>query len=324
LPKRSSQDPWIQKETGKEISNVELWGYEDQIEAGLGVALSVAESKVCKSALIFGVPGNGKSEFPFVLARQLYDRHKINFTLVKVACDFLPLENPNPERLREEIKSLYGSLKAIDGPKILCFDEVDGIVPPADQVNPGWRSLIYFFRACLKTQPDNVLIIGITNHPNQIDRTVERAFYLSIYFPPTCRATVLKMFKERLKLPEWDQVCIGYLDKMAELGYYPQGGTIRRIIDDFAIPFESGKSGSNQVSDTGFMIQGLISHSGVPLTEDDIANYDENNSSLIKASLENTIPYWRDYYRMKYEEKGIVNVNSESVSQLDSSGEQEI
>jgi len=266
----------------------------------LGIALSVAETELCKSVLVFGVSGNGKSSFIPILTKDLYDSHGKNFRLFKVICDKVPIGTSRTEKLRQVFKTVFEVLDSIKEPKILLFDEIDGIVPHAAKVNPEWRAFIYYLRACLRSEPKNVLVVGTTNNPSEMEPTVRGVFYLPLYFQPTGRTTVLKMFKERLEHPEWEQICHKYMDKMAELKYRPQGKTIRQVIDNFAVRVDKDDTVWSTAPNTKDIVQGLIAHSGYPLTEDDVVEYEEQNSSLIESSLESCIPWWQGCYRDKF------------------------
>ncbi|MEW6329455.1 MAG: AAA family ATPase, partial [Candidatus Micrarchaeota archaeon] len=167
-----------------------------------------------KGILLFGPPGTGKTMLMRALAREL----EIGFYYVKCS-DLLSEWYGESEK---NITELFKVARKAS-PCVLFFDEIDSIgksrdAYTADDVAPRVLSLLLSEIDGFKTEK-NVIMIGATNIPNQLDHALLRPgrFDKIIYMPLPDKRARLEIFLVHTKnLPLDDDVDFNKLADMTE------------------------------------------------------------------------------------------------------------
>ena len=128
--------------------------------------------------LFYGPPGCGKSYF----AEKFAQESQFNFVMVKAS----DLGSIYIHGTQGKIKELFDQA-AEDSPTVLCFDELDGMVPDRSKVtNEGAAGEVNEFLTQLNNCSERgIFVIGTTNRPNLIDPAVLRSGRMDhlIYIP---------------------------------------------------------------------------------------------------------------------------------------------
>lgn len=121
-----------------------------------------------KGLLLFGPPGCGKTLF----ARALASESKMNIISVAGAQFTSKWVGESDRNLR-----LIFEQARMQAPCILFFDELESFLPPRDQAQHSWeKTLVTTFLAQMDgfQELKNVLVVGATNYPDQIDAAAIR------------------------------------------------------------------------------------------------------------------------------------------------------
>ena len=128
--------------------------------------------------LFYGPPGCGKT----YVAEKFAQESRLNFVMIKAS----DLGSIYIHGTQGKIKELFDEAAA-KAPTVLCFDELDGMVPDRSKVtSEGAAGEVNEFLSQLNNCSDRgIFVIGTTNRPNMIDPAVLRSGRMDhlIYIP---------------------------------------------------------------------------------------------------------------------------------------------
>lgn len=129
--------------------------------------------------LLYGPPGCGKTFF----AERFAEEAGFNYKYIRSS----DLASIYVHGSQEKIGKLFKEARE-NAPTILCFDELDALVPKRDKVNTSSQSgeVNEFLSQLNNCGDDGIFVIGTTNNPNAIDSAVLRSgrMDIRIYIPP--------------------------------------------------------------------------------------------------------------------------------------------
>ena len=134
--------------------------------------------KAPNGMLFYGPPGCGKT----YVAEKFAQESRLNFVMIKAS----DLGSIYIHGTQGKIKKLFDEAAA-KAPTVLCFDELDGMVPDRSKVtSEGAAGEVNEFLSQLNNCSDRgIFVIGTTNRPNMIDPAVLRSGRMDhlIYIP---------------------------------------------------------------------------------------------------------------------------------------------
>jgi len=160
-------------------------GYDQELKTGLMIGKQVSHSGVWK-VLLFGFPGCGKSEFPFILVEKLKTELNLDFSLLYVKCHRLASYYDDVGQMKSHLKELKEKVEDFQ-PTILAFDEFDAISPRRTSISSSLTELSLWTMSFLANGSDidsdkKMLVFGITNFPNLVDVAVRDRFQYPMFF----------------------------------------------------------------------------------------------------------------------------------------------
>jgi transitional endoplasmic reticulum ATPase len=144
--------------------------------------------------LLYGPPGCGKT----FISEKFCEEAGFNFFLVKPS-DLSSIYVSGGE---EKIGQLF-SEAATNAPTVICFDEVDAVMPKrSDDTNQSISARVNEFLAQInKCSERGIFVIATTNKPNLIDEAMLRTgrLEIKIYVAPPDKAARAQLFELYLK-----------------------------------------------------------------------------------------------------------------------------
>jgi len=186
----------IQFFTHKDVPKKQLFGYELQKTAGIGLGAGAVGGGFAE-ALAFGFPGTGKSDFPYVLVNLLQEKLQARFSLAYVKCDRFA-GKLTPEIVKSIMETIDKALK--NTPTLIAFDEIDTLALPIDETPTEIAPLAQWLRGLGdETQTfQKVILMAATNYPMKVDVGVFRRFRTAIYFEMTDENVLTEMIHKKL------------------------------------------------------------------------------------------------------------------------------
>lgn len=143
--------------------------------------------------LLYGPPGCGKT----FIAKKFGEEAGYNFYLMKPS-DLSSIYVSGGEQKIGEVFELAEN----NSPSIICFDEIDAVMPQRDSSNQHLNSRVNEYLAQIdKCSERGIFVIGTTNRVNLIDEAVLRTGRLDhkVFVPPPDELAREKMFELYLK-----------------------------------------------------------------------------------------------------------------------------
>ena len=144
--------------------------------------------------LLYGPPGCGKS----FIAEKFCEEAGFNFSMIKPS-DLSSIYVSGGE---EKIGQLFSQAED-NAPTVLCFDEVDAVMPKrTDDTNQSISARVNEFLAQINKCADKgIFVIATTNKPNLIDDAMLRTgrIEIKVYVPPPDDMARKELFKIYLK-----------------------------------------------------------------------------------------------------------------------------
>lgn len=284
-----------------EIPERSIINYDMQIEALTGIGLFVNKG-YSQTVLVFGFPGTGKSEVPFVLVRSLMETFRVPFSLTMVNCDNIAIELSIPTRkrlLKELDNAIDTATKNL--PALICFDEIDALSAalPTEKTIAGTVSR--WLRRFLDDvqRSDQTLVLAITNYPRNIDPAVFRRLRIPVYFDLPSLEVIEKIIQSRLGLSKSGSIAQLLSRRMSEFGLVQLGADVIRACEELkksAEALDLDKMSDDEIANS------LITLAGPGATREMVEKYIHDHSSLIQLSLNAVIPFWRRYARREHTE----------------------
>lgn len=261
-----------------------LFGYEDQMKAGLALGSFVAEGNF-KSALVFGYPGTGKEAFPLALTNEL-NKRRYHFSFLKIHCERVLKDLGNPEEVEKRLLQWNKGI-AENTPIVVALDELECL--SFEKIHDSFASLILYswILSLLGNQSGGVFVIGIADCPQKIDKSLVAKFGVALYFDITSEDTVSRIISYYLDVPR-PKVIASML--IAQLNLFKVSPLSSEII--IACSHLENMDLSN-LSDES--VVGLIRRNLTPSASiESIVKYRLENEALIEISEDYTIPYWSE------------------------------
>ena len=149
--------------------------------------------KVPNGMLFFGPPGCGKTYFAENLAYQ----SRLSFMMVKAS----DIGSTFVHGTQGKIRELFDRAKAT-APTILCFDELDGMVPDRSKVTSEAIAgeVNEFLTQLNNCSERGIFVIGTTNRPNMIDPAIMRSGRMDhlVYIPMPDKEARKELFRIHL------------------------------------------------------------------------------------------------------------------------------
>lgn len=270
------------------IPEVVFFNYETQIRAGVALCHTVARTGHDMSILLAGLPGTGKSSFPYALANRVRNELGIEFSLGHVKCDAIATQNNVSEKLDRIIRVV--NLAEENQPSLLVFDDIDRITG----IDATLTVKFYiWFRDFIAQRHAGVLMIGIANAPQEVDSSLFRRFQGVIHFQPTNIEIVEGMIRHLLDRKDSDEIAVEFWRSFERLRLQPQGAQVLRACDYVQSSMMEDTIKEISVNE---IVRSLVALSGPVMTKEEVEKYERLNSSIIKLSTEFTIPYWNKVY----------------------------
>lgn len=149
--------------------------------------------KTSNGALFYGPPGCGKT----FIAEKFAEESHLNFMMVKAS----DLGSIYIHGTQGKIAELFDEA-AKKAPTVICFDELDGMVPDRSNIhNEGASGEVNEFLSQLNNcSARGIFVIGTSNRPEKIDRAVLRAGRIEklVYIPMPDLAARRELFRIHL------------------------------------------------------------------------------------------------------------------------------
>jgi SpoVK/Ycf46/Vps4 family AAA+-type ATPase len=267
-------------------------GYDDEIRAGMNLVKQATEGGVWR-VLVFGFPGCGKSEFPFVLAAKA-NTAKMNMSLLYVKCHRLASYFEDANAMKRHLRELRNQIENFQ-PIILAFDEFDAISPRRENPNASLTELSLWAMSFLSNGNDvdsdrKMLFFGITNFPNLMDVAVRDRLQYPFHFG-NASAEVIEKMLERNGIPNGRDVAGRILQHNSNFGQTVTGRGIALACKALRRLEKKNELGDVFKECDSSEIARAISVHAQPVRDKDISDWNELNRNLIEQS-ELVKQYW--------------------------------
>lgn len=228
--------------------------------------------KVPNGMLFFGPPGCGKT----FIAEKFAQESKLNFVMVKASdlgCTYV-------HGTQGKIKDLFDMAQA-KAPTILCFDELDGMVPDRSRMtSEALSGEVNEFLSQLNNCSDRgIFVIGTTNRPNMIDPAIMRSGRMDhlIYIPMPDEDARKDLFRIHLTgRPMAEDINIDELAGITD-GYV--ASDIELIVNKTAL-----LSAKKDVPISQELLKERIAITRKSVSESDRVSYDAMNQQMMASS----------------------------------------
>jgi len=218
--------------------------------------------------LLYGPPGCGKTFF----AERFAEEANFNYKYIRSS----DLASIYVHGSQEKIGKLFEDARK-NAPTILCFDELDALVPNRDKINNASQSgeVNEFLSQLNNCGEDGVFVIGTTNNPHSIDPAVMRSgrMDIKVFIPPPDFDARKALFELYLKGKPLD-FGIDY-DKLSNL-------TENLVISDIVLIIqEVGRSVfKSRVKITMKILEEFISRIKPSVSPDEIKRYQQIKNKI--------------------------------------------
>lgn len=273
-----------------------LFGYERQLEAGMGIGLNVADGERA-SLLAFGIPGTGKALFPCMLANQLKADFQKPFSLAYVIC--APMYLSRQEDLIDHLSNLIRRVEE-NSPAILHLVELDTLGRPyhnrfGKNHEPDVASLhvLSWIRNLFSEIPKGTFLICTTSYPEKLDATFLNRFNIMFYFEPTNRKMISRIISEELGRNDAEKITMKFMDYVTSFGLTPLSGEL----------FNACKLLKRNVRNVRDLhtqeVVGLLKrYTTLSFPTKSVEEYQKEHESYMKFS-DHSINSWRNMYQEK-------------------------
>jgi SpoVK/Ycf46/Vps4 family AAA+-type ATPase len=262
-----------------------LFGYEKQMRAGKALGLFVAKGGF-KTVLAFGYAGTGKSAFPLALARELNSNFRLNFNFARIQCSRIAMETQSAYEVDTGLSRLAEKIEH-NLPAIVAMDEIDVLTPSPKLSNPSALVLLRWVISLIDRQPGNVLIFGISNAPQCLDKNLSRRLCVPLYFDVTSADTVAEIIKHYFGPDRYKKIASELTSQLEALDLNPISAEIIQSC------FELKRAGKNLAELSDEEAVSTIRRNLTPCSSGRlIKQYKDENKSLIEFSEKYAIPYW--------------------------------
>jgi SpoVK/Ycf46/Vps4 family AAA+-type ATPase len=228
-----------------QIPKGELVGYDLQRNANMAIGLASLDVTPC-FVLAFGIPGTGKSVFPFDLARRMDDVFKIGVSMMHVSCDKVLSSGAPIQTIMNALqRSLTHAHRNL--PAFVVFDEIDSLSAPIGEADEYAAALTRWLRNYGDSLYKETFTIGITNYPFKMDFSVWRRIRSISFFdltPNEVHAGIIKHHFGR-SIISCRKVCDVIHTELEKTDFVPLGADVEKA----CIQLEELHTSVRQLSD---------------------------------------------------------------------------
>jgi len=280
-----------------DIPDKKLFGYEQQIFAGLGIGKTVADGQF-RSVLIFGYPGTGKSTFPIFLAKHLNQVYNLRFHLAVLRCrqvlDEMIINEIPLDVLHRNLASISRKMDSVN--VILCIDEIDQVDYSFNNSLMGEPTLHERAQVVigqwvlenLRKRRKGTVVFGVSDRPHSVEPAILSSFDTIIYFEPTDSKTVEEIIRQYLNIDHYKEVA-------SELSLFLEKHRMRPISAEIVAACkyvnENVKKNLNDLDDKE-ILEIFITYFCPCSANMLVKDYEREYIPLIYKSRYHTIPYW--------------------------------
>lgn len=202
----------------KDVKNKEVFDYDLHKKAAQAIALASANGEPC-FLLSFGIPGTGKSEFPYNLAYNMNHSMNTPFSLMYAKCDELLRRIISGEASVANVTHVLESkikLAFQNTPSIVAFDEIDSFTAAISGSDTIASTLTRWMRGYAKEAPPRTLTIGTTNWPIAMDFSVTRRVRAHLFFDVTPNDVICKILFQQLGIQNCEAIGNAVIEQLNE------------------------------------------------------------------------------------------------------------
>lgn len=225
--------------------------------------------KAPNGMLFYGPPGCGKT----YVAEKFAQESRLNFVMVKAS----DLGSIYIHGTQGKIKELFDDAAA-KAPTVLCFDELDGMVPDRSKVtSEGVAGEVNEFLSQLNNCSDRgIFVIGTTNRPNMIDPAILRSGRMDhlIYIPMPDAEARKELFRiHLLGRPQAEDVDLDALAGLTE-GYV--ASDIELIVNKTALA----------AAKKDVPVSQELLEERIPMIRKSVSEYDRDTYEAVRQQME--------------------------------------
>ena len=258
---------------------------------------AVSKGWVCRT-LLFGFPGCGKSEYPFVIAYKLKRELAINCSLLYIKCHRLASAHNEASAMKAHLREITKEIKKFQ-PIILAFDEFDAISPRRTSPSSSLAELSLWTMSFLangskEDKGEKIFVMGITNFPTQVDVAVLDRLQYRIYFGLPDTGVIAQMLGQQ-KIPHHEDVANLLIGRMAQRGLVVTGRGIMlackaiQHIENCGEKVLSPDMRPDEIADR------VLIHSPT-INSKEISDY-ENENRIYIANSDVVVNYWSSIFK---------------------------
>ncbi|MCW4030526.1 MAG: AAA family ATPase [Candidatus Bathyarchaeota archaeon] len=266
-----------------QIPDKPLFGYSEQMQVGLALGTEVARGSF-KSVFVFGYQGIGKKAYPIALANELNKRLNLRFSYLGIHCEKFLLEIRTANQAKEILEKAQ-ELIAQNKPIIVAIDEIHYLSRENVRLNPVFSTLHIWLTLLLKRSLPKVMVMGITERPSLVDKSVVEGFSVPLYFDITSRKMISQIIKSYLKNKKGQVVATELLGQLDDLSIMPVSADVIRALSAL-----KGETFENLSEDD--TVKAIRSYLEQYVSKDAVEEYTKANHELIHLSRNYTIPYY--------------------------------
>ncbi len=269
------------------IPTVDLLDYEKEESAGLALGLSSLKSSRC-FVLFFGIPGCGKTKFPFYLCRKLNAQSTEKFSLLHVQCDPLSTSTKSTKDIIRVLDSKT-RLAFQNPPTIIVLDEIDSMTTVIADSGGRASMLTRWIRGFVEQSPEKALSVGTTNNPKKMDFSILRRVRMSLFFDVTPPEVIAQIIERSLSRSDAKTICEGLYKRLDANDFIPLASDVDRACEEL-----KGRHKDLQTI-SGDDLSKRLAALTPGLEKETIENYRETNLHLINRSSDQ-LDYWAEEY----------------------------
>lgn len=153
--------------------------------------------------LLYGPPGCGKTLVSEAIANEIQKELNAEYGDVRfIKMKASQLESRYPGESERRIEYVFNKAReyAKEGFVVVFFDEIETLMPDrgGDNLKRHERQLTNAFLQEMNDVSDDLLIMGATNFPNEIDPAADRRFPMKVFTPPPDERVMAEVWEKNL------------------------------------------------------------------------------------------------------------------------------
>jgi SpoVK/Ycf46/Vps4 family AAA+-type ATPase len=152
------------------------------------------------------------------------------------------------------------------------------------RVNPVLSTLHMWLRLLLRQRPPNVMVMGITERPHLVDKSIVEGFSVPLYFDITSPETITEIIQKSVKNNSV-RVADELLEQLNDLNLNPVSAEVIRALSSIE-PSSLEKLSIEEI------VKAIRRNLTPSVSNEAIKKYREENRELISLSSRYTIPHY--------------------------------